>query len=127
MSTASKIAGTEEAWDSGVLGEDEKFAKKVSAERANEIDDALGLKAVSIRLPAALIEQFKLLGRLQGIGYQPLMRFALTNFAEGETKRLLIQFANEADREKDKAVMEEKAASPKEEKTAPAERQRKAA
>ena len=48
---------------------------------------------ISIRLQKSLIEDFKLLADLHGLGYQPLMRQILTRFADSEKKRLLRKFA----------------------------------
>lgn len=56
---------------------------------AEEIDEALGLQAISIRLPKAVIDTYKMLAKMHGCGYQPLMRDALCRFAEGEMKQLL--------------------------------------
>ena len=85
---AIKIENTADAWENGDLGRDEKFAKAVSIERANEIDDALGLQMISIRLEKDLINSFKLLGAKYDMGYQPLMREALKRFVEGEFKMI---------------------------------------
>ncbi|MHA6916172.1 hypothetical protein ACQUJO_24040 [Ralstonia pseudosolanacearum] len=93
MTKAHKITGTEEAWDTGALGNDEQHAKAVSAETREAVDKTLGLQAVSIRLPKALIDDFKLIAKIHDMGYQPLMREALLRFAEGEKKLLLIQYA----------------------------------
>ena len=93
MTEAPKITGTEEAWDTGALGADEQHAKAVAPEVPEAVDKTLGLQAVSIRLPKALIDDFKLIARFHGMGYQPLMREALCRFAEGEKKVLLIQYA----------------------------------
>ena len=46
--------------------------------------------SISIRLPKAVIETYKMLAGMYGLGYQPLMRDALCRFAEGEMKQLLL-------------------------------------
>ncbi|HJV72721.1 MAG TPA: hypothetical protein VJ654_00740 [Noviherbaspirillum sp.] len=89
-----KIQDTVEAWEDGTLGNDERYVRKVSRERAKAIDDTLGLQSISIRLQKDLIEDFKLIAKIHGMGYQPLMREALKRFAEGEIKVLLTQMAN---------------------------------
>lgn len=94
MSNAKKIPGTVEAWENGELGNDEEYAVVVP-EASAEVDQALGLQAVSIRLQKSLIEDFKFLAQEHGIGYQPLMREALRRFAESEMRRLAVQYANE--------------------------------
>jgi uncharacterized protein (DUF4415 family) len=49
-----------------------------------QVDDALGLHMISIRLEKQLIEEFKLLGEYYGMGYQPLMRDVLGKWARTE-------------------------------------------
>lgn len=89
MSNKDKIPGTEEAWESGQLGEDGKYAKTADGNLTCQIDEALGLQMISIRLDKGLIESFKMLGEFHGIGYQPLMRDALKRFAEAEMKAIV--------------------------------------
>lgn len=94
MSNAKKIRGTVEAWERGELGNDEAHAVAVP-EATAELDQALGLQAVSIRLQKSLIDDFRFLADVHGMGYQPLMREALRRFAEAEIKRLAVRYANE--------------------------------
>lgn len=89
MSTKDKIIGNIEAWESGLLGEDEKHMRPVPQELDKQIDESLGLQMISIRLDKSLIDSFKLLGEFHGIGYQPLMRDALKRFAECEMKAIV--------------------------------------
>ena len=89
MSSKEKILGTDEAWESERLGNDEKHARAVDAKTTALIDDALELHAISIRLDKSLIESFKMLATFHGIGYQPLMRDALKRFAEAEMKSIV--------------------------------------
>lgn len=89
MSAKDKILGTDEAWESEELGADEKYVKAANKEAACQIDDALGLQMISIRLEKGLIESFKMLGAFHGIGYQPLMRDALKRFADAEMKAIV--------------------------------------
>lgn len=89
MSNKEKILGTDEAWESGQLGADEKHAHLADPEFAGQIDDSLGLQMISIRLDKSLIESFKMLGAFHGLGYQPLMRDALKRFAEAEMKAIV--------------------------------------
>ena len=89
MTTKSKIVKIEnsaEAWESGELGSDLKYARVVDQKIGAQIDEALGLQMISIRLEQDLIESFKLLGTKYDMGYQPLMREALKRFVEGEFK-----------------------------------------
>lgn len=102
MSREAKIPDTDEAWDSLQLGDDEAHVKKYEgADVESFIDDALDLQPISIRLQKSLIEDFKAIGSLHGVGYQPLMRQALRRFADAEKKRLLIAAAKLATEEKE--------------------------
>jgi uncharacterized protein (DUF4415 family) len=95
MSTIRKIKGTDEAWESGELGRDPEFAVRAPQELEKQVDDALGMQAISIRLEKELIESFKLIAKVEGMGYQPLMREALRRFAQSEFKRIAIKSMNE--------------------------------
>ena len=90
-----KIEGTAEAWESGELGRDAAHAKPASQALAQQIDDALELQMISIRLPKELIEDFKMIATYHGIGYQPLMRDALKRFASSEMKVIATQAIND--------------------------------
>lgn len=87
---ADKIPGTVEAWEHGALGNDDRYVRRASELLEREVDEALGLQAISIRLPRATIETYKMLAEMHGVGYQPLMRDAICRWAEGELKQMLI-------------------------------------
>lgn len=94
-----KILGTLEAWESRELGADEQFAAPApsSVELDAQIDDALALRMISIRLPDTLIEDFKNIATVRGgaMGYQTLMRQALKRFATSELKLIAREMANQ--------------------------------
>lgn len=77
---------TEETWENGKLGASEEYTRKVSPTIEKAVDDALGLQIVSIRLQKKLIETFKEIAKIEGIGYQPLMRQVLTRYAHETLK-----------------------------------------
>jgi hypothetical protein len=81
-----KRAARSDPWETGKLGNDERYARRVSAAEESRIDAALGLRTISIRLPERLIEQLKLIATHRGIGYQPLMRDVLSRFARRPRK-----------------------------------------
>ena len=89
MTKKTSIKGTAEAWETGVLGRADAHARKTSIETANAIDEALGLQAISIRLPKATIDAYKNIAEIHGVGYQPLMRDAICRWVESEMKMLL--------------------------------------
>lgn len=72
----------EDKWETGELGRDETFVGQVAEEINKEVDEALELQLISIRLQKSLIEDLKTLARLDGIGYQPLIRQILNKQAE---------------------------------------------
>ena len=83
------IPGTVEAWEAGELGTSEAHVRRASPETKQSIDEALGLQAISIRLPKTTIQAYKDLAEMHGVGYQPLMREAICRWPEGELKQLL--------------------------------------
>lgn len=97
MNKEATIEGTTEAWESGALGASLEHARVASPELTAEIDAATGLQMISIRLPKSVVEDFKFLAQIEGIGYQPLMRTALMRFAECESKRVMREHAAEVE------------------------------
>lgn len=86
-----KIEGTAEAWESGQLGNDETSVRVASQETHDAVDECMGLKAISIRLPVSLIEEFKMIADYNQIGYQPLIRKMLQRFANAELRKMAIE------------------------------------
>lgn len=95
MTTNQKIPPSDEAWDSGQLGQDENFVKLVEEDLESQIDEALELQLISVRLQKSLIQDLKFIAELNGIGYQPLMRQVLVRFADCEKKRILKEAASQ--------------------------------
>ncbi|GMR15306.1 MAG: hypothetical protein BMS9Abin30_0931 [Gammaproteobacteria bacterium] len=89
MTGREPIKGTAHNWESGKLGMDEEFAVAASLEDELALDNALGLKPISIRMPKSLIDTLKMIAGHHGIGYQPLMRDVLTRFARAEVLDIL--------------------------------------
>ncbi len=86
-------------WETGKLGRDEQFVECAPEELRREIDEALELQMVSMRLQKDLISILKVIAEYRGIGYQPLIRDVLGRFARAE----IILIAKEA-QEKKKAL-----------------------
>lgn len=85
-----------EAWDRRDLGADEDHVVVADAATTAQIDNALGLQAISIRLPKGLIEDLKALAHLNDTRYQPLIRDLLVRFVKAEKKCLAAKLTNEA-------------------------------
>lgn len=96
----NKIEDTIENWESGALGTDVEYVTVSEDATDSVINDALDLKAISIRLEKSLIDDFKAFSRIYGVGYQPLIRQVLTRFAAGE-KRMLIKQMKAREAEED--------------------------
>jgi predicted DNA binding CopG/RHH family protein len=114
MTKSTKVPASDEAWESGQLGRDAEFAEVVKTDEASEqkFDESLGLQLISIRLPKSLIEDFKIIAKLNGIGYQPLMRQTLKRFAEGEKRTIMRELACEMERRKKEATKSEAVEAP---------------
>ncbi len=78
-------------WESGALGLSPEHAAPAPESLDKEIDDALGLQMISIRLPKRLIEDLKLIASKENLGYQPLIRRVLLRFAEAEFRAMAHQ------------------------------------
>ena len=87
METKDKIPGTTEAWESGELGQDERYVE-VDSQDDLLIDEALELKMISIRLQKGLIDDLKFVADINGMSYQPLIRQILQRFVNAEMKML---------------------------------------
>jgi uncharacterized protein (DUF4415 family) len=88
MTRSGKIPDSDEAWDSGQLGRAAEHARPAAGDIEKTIDASLGLQLISIRLQKSLIDDFKSIAALNGIGYQPLMRQILKRFVDGEKRRM---------------------------------------
>jgi len=84
-----KIEGTPEAWEDGSLGREEEFVRVSKDVDDAALNEAAGLQPISIRLQKSLIEDFKMIAEINGIGYQPLIRQVLKRFADSEKRRIL--------------------------------------
>ncbi|MGN6831107.1 hypothetical protein [Paucibacter sp. M5-1] len=107
MSNKALIRGTSEAWEKGgQLGNDKAHAKRAPAALEAAVEEALGLQAISIRLPRSTIQAYKDMAEVTGIGYQPLMRDAICRWVESEMKQMLAGAAQTKRREVADAAVE---------------------
>ncbi|WP_222837466.1 BrnA antitoxin family protein [Marinobacter sp. F3R11] len=84
-----KIKGTPDAWENGELGREEEYVRVSKSVSEDALNAAAELHPISIRLQKSLIEDFKMIADIHGIGYQPLIRQVLKRFADSEKKRIL--------------------------------------
>lgn len=78
-------------WETGQLGLDKKCAVAAPESVETEVDNALAMQLISIRLPKDLIEDLKLIAKKEGLGYQPLIRRLLVRFATAEMRNMALQ------------------------------------
>lgn len=93
MTKQAKTEGTHKAWDDGKLGREDEFVKIADDIKSQAIDDALELQMISIRLQKSLIEDMKMIAKINGLGYQPLIKQILKRFVDGEKKMMLMDEA----------------------------------
>lgn len=91
MSTTRKstVANRECPWESGALGQSEEYVRVATDAEMQEVDDALELQMISIRLQKGLLGALKEIARHHGIGYQPMIRDLLNRFAVSEIRTIL--------------------------------------
>lgn len=91
MSNAHKKATPELEclWEAGVLGRSEEHVRVATDSEMREVDDALDLQMISIRLQKGLLQALKEIAGHHGIGYQPMVRDLLNRFARSEIKTIL--------------------------------------
>ncbi len=88
MSKANVSVRDEHEFTAEDLANGSVHISRTRAEQEVEIDNALGLQAISIRLPKKLIDELKFIARVYGVGYQPLVRNHLEFYAESEMKMI---------------------------------------
>lgn len=93
-----------ELWEDGALGRSDEHVAVATGSK-QEVDDALGLQLISIRLQKQLVGDLKKIADHHGIGYQPMIRDLLNRFARSEIKKILCERLKEIEAE-DKAVSE---------------------
>jgi hypothetical protein len=86
--TLDRLSADHERWDNKELGASYAFTAVLSEAEEKDIEAGLGLQMISLRLGRSLIGQFKELAKLEGLGYQPLMRQALAEYAKENEYKL---------------------------------------
>lgn len=94
MNPKTKIVESDDPWEDRRIGAEEEFVE-VAPDISEELNEALDLHPISIRLQKNLIDNLKALAQLNGLGYQPLIRQVLTRWVDCELKQMLIQRAHE--------------------------------
>lgn len=93
-------------WDNNELGNDAVFAE-VAKGASEALDEALGMKLISIRLQDGLIQALKAIAEFHGVGYQPMVRDLLSRFAKAELRMIAIKLSEMQERAKTIEVSED--------------------
>jgi hypothetical protein len=84
-----KSVSTTDAWEIGALGRDAQHVQRAASSVEANVDDALGLQLISIRLQKRLIDDLKFIAKANGVGYQPLVRDVLDKFVVDEIAKIV--------------------------------------
>lgn len=99
--TIDKIEDTTEAWETGALGRDARYVQAVSPEEQlrlhDVIDEAFGLKPISIRMEVEVLDNLKAIAKHRGLGYQPLIRQILHRWIDCELKQIALESMDDRD------------------------------
>jgi uncharacterized protein (DUF4415 family) len=88
-----------ELWDNRALGADSEHVIEsvMPLGLQNQLNKANNMQMISIRLPRDLIDDLKMVGESQNLGYQSLIREVLKRFAASEKKIMIIQLLKQRD------------------------------
>ncbi len=76
-------------WETGALGQSAEHVRVATDAEMREVDDALELQMISIRLQKGLLDALKEIAKHHGVGYQPMIRDLLNRFARSEIQTIL--------------------------------------
>ena len=85
------ISTNAELWETGELGNSQEYVK-ISEFTAADLQKSIELKPISLRLNKDLLEDLRSLAKMNGIGYQPLMKQILKRFVDAEKRRLANEY-----------------------------------
>jgi predicted DNA binding CopG/RHH family protein len=106
MSNANNVETPEDDWEQEDMHLDPSNYRKSTDQEDKELDDALGLQMISIRLQKDLLDQLKLIAKFHGIGYQPMVRDVLSRWARREIVDIAKQQMEEKEARQALAAME---------------------
>lgn len=89
-----------ELWENGELGQSADHAVVAQGSK-QEVDEALGLQLISIRLQKQLVSDLKKIAEFHGVGYQPMIRDLLNRFARSEILSIIKQRMSELEDSED--------------------------
>lgn len=78
-------------WEDGEYGRSEEHVAVAPDSVHAELEQAMAMKLVSIRLPVTLIDTLKMIAEHHQIAYQPMVRDLLTRFARSELQQIVAE------------------------------------
>ncbi|MDO5073157.1 MAG: CopG family antitoxin [Neisseria animaloris] len=94
MQNSNSTYDNTEKWENGELGCSEEYAK-ASNFTVEDLQKAIELQPISLRINKDLLEDLKQMAKIHGIGYQPLIKQILRRFVDGEKRRLANEYMSE--------------------------------
>jgi len=85
---ATRFDADNKLWETRQLGASPEHAVRVSEEEDRALDDGMNLQLLTFRIQKPIVDQLRQLAKLEGIGYQPLMRQVLTKYVRDNEHRL---------------------------------------
>jgi hypothetical protein len=85
---AEQFDSENELWETRQLGASPEHAIRSSVEEDISLVEAMGLQLLTFRIQKPVVDQLRLLAKLEGIGYQPLMRKVLIRYVLENNHRL---------------------------------------
>lgn len=67
-------------WETGLLGASEEYARAVPKHKCRQIDKALGIETVMVRMPKGLGDELRKLAKKEKMGYMPFIREVLDKY-----------------------------------------------
>lgn len=77
-----KISGTNDAWESGTLGESDSHIAIAPDHISEEVDSAIGIKKITLRLPNNIFDYYTELAKANNVPLEVMIQIVLTTYIE---------------------------------------------
>ncbi len=92
----AKRVAHEGHWETGDLGTSDKHVRRSSKGAERDVDDAMGLQMISLRLQKDLLDKLKWIASHHRVNYQPMIRDVLARWARSEFLSIADQMRHES-------------------------------
>jgi hypothetical protein len=69
-----------ELWETGQLGASKEYVRVVPEKKRKQIDKAMGIESVIVRMPKGLSDELRKLAKKEKMGYMPFIRQILDRY-----------------------------------------------